>query len=206
MLFSTWEWIRILGFLAYFYFTIAISFGLLRKSSFVKSHKNLIYQIHLFASWMGFITIIGHMLILMIDSYQTYTIKDLLVPFSTEYAPITSGLGTIAFYLFFTVIFTSDVLIKRLKRNIWKGIHFLVLPAWLISLIHGLFIGTDSGNMLVLMFYGVTAGMVLLIMAFRFMLKDDKPKTAANSKTPQKTRSQSTANITPKTQAGASHS
>jgi len=207
MLFSTWEWIRILGFLAYFYFTIAVIFGLLRKSSFVKSHKNLIYQIHLFASWMGFLAIIGHMLILMIDSYQPYTVKDLLVPFSTEYAPITSGLGTIAFYLFFIVIFTSDLLIKKLKRNIWKGIHFLVLPAWLLSLIHGLFIGTDSSNMFVLMFYSITAGIVLLIMTFRFTIKGANNKTAtASGTTTQKTRSQSKQNMTAKTQTGASHS
>ena len=52
MLTSTWEWIRLLGFLAYFYFTVSIVFGLLRKSTFVKSHKNLIYQVHQNAGWL----------------------------------------------------------------------------------------------------------------------------------------------------------
>lgn len=185
MLGGTWEWIRILGFLAYFYFTIAVAFGLLRKSAYVKSQKNFIYHTHIYASWGGFFALIGHMILLMIDKYQTYNVSDLLVPFSTEYESVASGLGTMAFYLFFIVIFTSDLLIKALKRNIWKGIHFLVLPAWFISLCHGLLIGTDSTNPYIFGFYSVTASIVFIIMALRFIIKADNTQTQS----PKTTRS-----------------
>lgn len=178
---STWEWIRIAGFLAYFYFTVAVIFGLLRKSASIKSAKNLIYHTHIYASWGGFFALIAHMLLLMIDTYQPYSISDLLIPFSNDYAPILSGFGIIAFYLFLIVIFTSDILIKKLKRNIWKGIHFLVLPAWGFSLLHGLFIGTDRDNPLILLFYIITASLTGLVVILRFVGKDEKKKETTQS-------------------------
>lgn len=171
MLPTTWEWIRILGLLAYFYFTVAVIFGLLRKSAFVQSQKNLIYHTHTIASWMGFATLIAHMLLLLIDKYEPYTVKELLIPFSSEYEPLFSTFGILGFYTFFIVMFTSDLLIKVLNRKLWKGIHFLVLPAWLLSLFHGMLIGTDTTNSLVMWFYIITAGSVILILSLRFMIK-----------------------------------
>ncbi|MBK3497401.1 ferric reductase-like transmembrane domain-containing protein [Viridibacillus sp. YIM B01967] len=173
---STWEWIRILGFLAYFYFTIAVIFGLLRKSNFVKSNKNLIYHIHQSAGWMGFITLIAHLLFLLIDNYQPYSIIEIIIPFTSDYKPLLSSLGTIAFYLFFLVIVTSDLWIQKMNRSVWKKIHFLVLPAWILSLLHGLFIGTDTGSIYVMIFYGVTANLTVFILILR-MFDHEKRET-----------------------------
>lgn len=167
MLISTWDWIRLLGFLAYFYFTVSIIFGLLRKSPFVKSHKNLIYHIHQNAGWLGLITVIGHMLVLIIDHYEPYRLGEILFPFTANYQSFSSALGTIAFYLFLIVILTSDVWIRTMNRSIWKKIHFLVLPAWALSLAHGGLIGTDSENPVILLFYLISAGLTLSILVVR---------------------------------------
>ncbi|MDM5248784.1 MULTISPECIES: ferric reductase-like transmembrane domain-containing protein [unclassified Lysinibacillus] len=167
MLISTWEWIRLLGFLAYFYFTISIIFGLLRKSSFVKSHKNLIYQIHQNAGWLGLITVIGHLLVLVIDQYKPYSLVEILIPFSAKYESLPSALGTIAFYLFIMVLMTSDLWIRTMNRTLWKKLHFLVLPAWVISLAHGVLIGTDTENMLIIIFYVVSGGLTMLVLVAR---------------------------------------
>ncbi|GAB0169803.1 ferric reductase-like transmembrane domain-containing protein [Lysinibacillus sp. CTST325] len=167
MIMSTWEWIRLLGFLAYFYFTISIIFGLLRKSSFVKSHKNLVYHIHQNAGWLGLITVIAHMLVLLIDHYEPYSIAGILIPFSAKYQSLPSALGTIAFYLFLMVIMTSDLWIRTMNRNLWKKLHFLVLPAWALSLAHGVLIGTDTENTLIIMFYVVSGGITMLVLVAR---------------------------------------
>jgi len=167
MIISTWEWIRLLGLLAYFYFTISIIFGLLRKSSFIKSQKNLIYQIHQYAGWLGLITVIAHMVVLLIDRYEPYSIAGILIPFSANYRSLLSTLGTIAFYLFLIVIMTSDLWIRTMNRSLWKKLHFLVLPAWVLSLVHGVLIGTDTENTLIIMFYVVSGGMTLLVLIAR---------------------------------------
>lgn len=164
---NTWEWIRIFGFLAYFYFTIAVIFGLLRKSSYVKSNKNLIYQIHQSAGWMGLFILLAHMMLLIIDHYEPYTILEIILPFTSGYKPLISSLGTVAFYLFFVVMITSDIWLQKMNRNVWKKTHFYVFPAWILSLIHGLFIGTDTGNIFVLLFYGVTANITVFLLILR---------------------------------------
>ncbi|MFJ7952978.1 ferric reductase-like transmembrane domain-containing protein [Lysinibacillus sp. NPDC096418] len=174
MIASTWELIRLFGFLAYFYFTISIIFGLLRKSSYVKSHKNLIYQIHQNAGWMGLFTLLGHMLLLLKDNYEPYNLGEILIPFFSEYEPVASGLGTIAFYFFIVVLMTSDLWIKTMKRPLWKNMHFLVLPAWILSLFHGTSVGSDTENTLVIIFYAVTACCTLLILLLRRMIKEKK--------------------------------
>ena len=178
LLSNTWEWIRLFGFLAYFYFTISIIFGLLRKSSFVKSHKNLIYQIHQNAGWMGLFTLIAHMLVLIIDSYQPYNLLEILIPFAADYKPVASGLGTIAFYCFLVVLMTSDLWIKTMNRSMWKNMHLLVLPAWLLSLFHGTIIGSDTENLLVLIFYALTAGFTLFILVLRRMSQENIKKNS----------------------------
>ncbi|MGE7090668.1 ferric reductase-like transmembrane domain-containing protein [Lysinibacillus sp. NPDC048646] len=180
MLTTTWEWIRLLGFLAYFYFTISIIFGCLRKSLFVKSHKNLIYHIHINAGWLGLLTVIAHMLVLVLDNYEPYTLIEILIPFLADYQTIASGLGTIAFYLFLIVLMTSDVWIRTMRRSIWKNIHFLVLPAWLLSLIHGVLIGSDTANGLIIIFYMVSAGFTLAILLARTIGHRKKKGTAPN--------------------------
>lgn len=167
MIISTWEWIRLLGLLAYFYFTISIIFGLLRKSSFVKSHKNLIYHIHQNAGWLGLITVIAHMFVLLIDHYEPYSIVEILIPFTAKYQSIPSAFGTIAFYLFLMVIMTSDLWIRTMNRSLWKKLHFLVLPAWVISLAHGVLIGTDTENAVIMMFYVVSGGITMSVLAAR---------------------------------------
>ena len=47
-----------------------------------------------------------------------------------------------------------------------EKLHFLVLPAWLLSLVHGVLIGTDTENKLVIMFY-VVSGMTMLVLVAR---------------------------------------
>ena len=54
--------------------------------------------------------------------------------------------------------------------------HFLVLPAWILSLIHGLFIGTDSNQMLVILFYSSTVMVILTALLVRLMSDGFKKK------------------------------
>lgn len=176
MLFSTWEWIRLLGLLSYFYFSMSIFFGLLRKSSTLKSNKNLYFQLHQMSGWMGFITVIVHLLLLMIDQYEPYTISEIVLPFSANYQALLSGLGTIAFYLFLIVLLTSDIWINKMNFSLWKKMHFLVLPAWILSLIHGLFIGTDSNQMLIILFYSSTVIVIITALLVRLMSDGFKKK------------------------------
>lgn len=166
-MFNTWEWIRICGFLAYFYFTVSVIFGLLRKTPSIKKQKNLLFHLHVNSGGVGLLALIVHILLLLIDQYQPYQIKEILVPFSAQYKPLLSALGTISLYIFLVVIFTSHFLIGVMNRKVWKAIHFLVLPAWVLTFLHGVFIGTDSSNHFIQIFYIVTGSIVIIVGSFR---------------------------------------
>ncbi|MGG0656268.1 ferric reductase-like transmembrane domain-containing protein [Rummeliibacillus pycnus] len=161
-MFNTWEWIRICGFLSYFYFTVAVIFGLFRKTPTITKQKNLLFHLHLSAGWMGLLALAAHVLLLLIDQYQPYRIVEILVPFTANYKPILSAIGTISLYVFLIVIMTSDLLISKLNRKLWKSIHFLALPAWVLIFLHGVFIGTDSANPIIEIFY-ITTGSIIII-------------------------------------------
>lgn len=188
MFLNTWEWIRLLGLLAYFYFTVSIIFGLLRKSILIRSNKNLYFQLHVISGWIGFIAVIIHMLVLIIDQYEPYQISEILIPFISDYHSILSGLGTIAFYLFFIVFLTSDLLIKKLGFSIWKKVHILVFPAWIVSFIHGVFLGTDTENMFITLFYGVTAMFIAMSLLLRIISEAYKKKEKYHKKSAMDTK------------------
>ena len=176
MLLSIWEWIRLLGFLAYFYFTVSIVFGLIRKTHAIHSNKNLYFQLHQISGWLGFVAVIAHMILLIIDQYEPYQISEILIPFMSSYQSILSGFGSIAFYLFLIVIVTSDLWIRKMGFSVWKKVHFLIFPAWILSLIHGIFIGTDSNNGVIMIFYGGTVTLVAITFIVRVIGEGDKKK------------------------------
>ena len=167
MLANTWDWIRLLGFLSYYFFTISFIFGIIRKSSWLMKHKNLMFQLHTIAGWLGLFTLIGHMLILLVDQYMTFTIFEILIPFVTDYHTFGTSLGIVAFYLFTITLYTSDVLIMKMKFPVWKKIHFIVFPAWIFSLAHGLLVGTDSANPFVLSLYISSLLVVIVLVGLR---------------------------------------
>lgn len=171
---NTWILIRYFGLLAYLFFTLSIIFGMLGYFQVFKKRKALLHNIHLTSSWLGLFSIIIHMLLLLIDHYQPYTIKELLLPMAAAYKPILSGLGTISFFLFLLVIVTADVMVKVKKRPIWKKIHILVFPAWLGMVLHGFYIGTDSGNVAIASFY---AGSSIIVVGLVILQSIEKSKT-----------------------------
>lgn len=174
MLSNTWDWIRILGFLSYYFFTISAICGIIRKSAWLQSNKNLFFQLHTLAGWLGLFMLIGHMLILLIDAYVTFTIFELFVPFLTDYHTVATSLGIIAFYCFVITLYTSDISIFKMKFPIWKKIHFIVFPAWIMSLLHAIFVGSDSKEPVVIGFYALSVFAVVVLLVC-------KNKTSKNS-------------------------
>lgn len=178
---SVWSLIRTSGFLAYFFMTVSLCCGLLSAMTIMKHRKALLLNIHQTSGWYGLLTIIFHMTLIWKDQYVPYSLTELFLPFSAKNAPVFSALGTLSFYFFLLVIGTSDFFIKRLGRARWKKVHMAVLPAWLLMVIHGLTIGTDSSQPWALSLYigGVS---IILILAFVKYLDSSTSRKAMEEK------------------------
>ncbi len=139
---TTWTVIRFTGLFAYLLFSIAMLFGLLRRFSFLKKSHMFFYHVHQQAAWLGFIASFIHIVTLLFDTYEPYTMMDILIPFQDK--SIASSIGIVAMYSWFVVFVVADLGMKLLPWPIWKNIHFLVFPAWFMMAIHGFLIGTDT--------------------------------------------------------------
>ena len=166
---SVWNLIRTSGFLAYFLFTFSIAAGLMNRLFIFQKQKQLLLELHKVSGWTGMLTVVFHATLLLVDTYVPYRIGEILIPFSAEYAPIFSALGTISYYLFLLTLVTSDFFIKTLGRSLWKKIHFLVIPAWILMILHGILIGTDSTNTWAALIYSGGVILVILLLVFRYL-------------------------------------
>ena len=199
-LFSTWNMIRVSGFLALFFITFSAGFGMMSKVSWLKKKKALSHFIHLSSAWGSVLSLVVHLSFLLIDTYQPYTLKELFVPFSANYAPFAAGLGTLAFYFLVINYLISKYGMKKLKRATWKKIHWIAIPTWVFALVHGVVIGTDTTTSWGVMYYMVSFFAILLIALVRSMqkptVKSDKLKTTNNTNSTYNTYNKINTNYT----------
>lgn len=183
---SSWFLIRLSGFLAFFLFTFSISAGLMSRFTILKKKKPIMNQLHQTSGWAGLLTVIFHMTLLWKERFVTYQLTEIFIPFSSENATLESAIGTISFYLFLIVIATSDFLMKKLGRNLWGKIHILVIPAWILMVLHGVLIGTDSSQPWAAFLYGGGVFLVITLLSFKYLespFKSPSPKNEVK-KTP----------------------
>lgn len=112
--------------------------------------------------WFGGLSVIFtavHALALVFDSYVSFGLTDLLIPFASEWKPGAVAWGIISMYLLVAVQ-ASSLLMKRMPRRWWKGIH---MSSWLLfwtGLVHGITAGTDAAHPA---YIAVTAVMTVLV-------------------------------------------
>ncbi|MDQ0163199.1 ferric reductase-like transmembrane domain-containing protein [Aeribacillus alveayuensis] len=172
--FPTWEWIRSSGLSAYFLLFLSICFGIMQNISIIPRNigKHFL-AIHQTAGWLAFLFAFLHGFLLYFDRYQPFTILEIFVPFLAKYKPFFTGLGIVSFYSMFLLFLTSDLL-KKVGRNIWKTVHLLILPSFILASIHGMFVGSDADETWVKIIYISSISIFLLLTIFRFLTKPQK--------------------------------
>ena len=79
------------------------------------------------------------------DGFVPIRWLDVVVPFGSAYQPLWLGLGAVAVDLLLAVVITS-MLRVRLGHRVWRAVHWLAYACWPVALVHGLGIGSDSGQ------------------------------------------------------------
>jgi sulfoxide reductase heme-binding subunit YedZ len=84
-----------------------------------------------------------HIATAIAETYVSIDLISALVPFTSSYATIWVGLGTLAFDLLIAISATS-FLRHRIKESTWKAVHWLSYAMWPIALVHGYALGTAN--------------------------------------------------------------
>ncbi|MBK9180689.1 MAG: ferric reductase-like transmembrane domain-containing protein [Acidimicrobiales bacterium] len=86
-----------------------------------------------------------HLVGLAADSYTHWGLADLFVPLASAWKPVAVAWGIVAFYLLVAVEVTS-LLMKRLPRRVWHGVHLLSYGVYVLGTVHLFTAGTDRAN------------------------------------------------------------
>lgn len=93
---------------------------------------------------LGMLTfLIGHITTAIAETYVSIDWVSFLIPFTSAYARVWVGLGTLAVDILAAVMVTS-LLRHRIPERAWRSIHWLSYAMWPLALAHGIALGTSA--------------------------------------------------------------
>jgi predicted ferric reductase len=165
-----WYMSRAGGFVAYLLLWFSIIWGLTLSTKITAGIVSAptAYGLHEFLSILAVVFAVIHSGVLLGDEYIKFSIFQLTIPFTGQYEPLWTGLGTIGLYLL--VALTGSFYVrKQIGHKLWRFLHYLSLVAYLIALSHGLMAGSDSGLTVVKIMYLGTGLSVLFLTYYRLL-------------------------------------
>jgi DMSO/TMAO reductase YedYZ heme-binding membrane subunit len=106
---------------------------------------NWLLDLHRFLGGLAVIFVGVHVAAIILDSYVTFGLVDVLVPFAASWHPVGVAWGIVSMYLLLAIEITS--LTRRwLPNRVWRQIHYLSLPLFALATVHFVAAGTDAAN------------------------------------------------------------
>lgn len=167
----TWYVTRAAGLTAYLLIWLSTVWGLAVSNKIFDPvlHRAFTYDFHQFISLLALGFVVVHMVVLLADHYLPFTVAQILIPFTSTYRPVWTGLGTIALYLTLLVSVTFYVR-KQIGLKTFRTIHLISYLAFAGTALHGLLSGTDSPLWTVQAMYAGTALVVVFLTAYRIIM------------------------------------
>jgi methionine sulfoxide reductase heme-binding subunit len=167
-----WYFSRASGIVSYLMLTISVVWGLILSTKISKEYTPApaVLALHNAVGWIAVGIGAMHGFSLMLDTYFTYDLFDILIPFKGPYKPVWVGLGTLSLYIMLLAS-ASFAWKDWLGQRVWRILHYCTFGMYGLVTLHGLMAGTDSwttgtnlmyvGSMLIVLFltnYRVIAG------------------------------------------------
>ncbi len=161
-----WFVSRASGIVAWSLLVISVIVGVLLATRVLKPNDNpgWLYHFHNWLSGLTFVFAITHVTALMLDSFVTFTILDIAVPFHSDYVKnpalgrIPIAFGVMSLYILFAVQLTS-LFRQKMSTNAWKAIHYSSYALVLLVSAHAGWTGTDVSSLIYR-----TTGIVLILL------------------------------------------
>jgi methionine sulfoxide reductase heme-binding subunit len=140
-----WTILRATGTVAYLSLAVTTSFGALLASRYAPAWLNRAAQYGWHGILSGFALVVStvHGLFLAVDGQYRQPITAILVPGASGFKPLEIGMGTLAVYLML-VVYGSTALRSRLSPRVWRALHMLSYPAFVLSTLHAWRTGSDQ--------------------------------------------------------------
>ncbi len=175
-----WILLRALGIGAYLMLFLSVVWGLAATTSIFgkRISKASATTVHQFMATCGLVLLAGHVGVLLADSFMPFSIVDVTIPMASTYRPVAITFGVVAMYATVFVIVTSWMR-KKIGTKWWRRTHLLAVPTFVLSMVHGVFAGTDSVRPAMWWTYLVTGLVVLFLLIVRGLTAGYRPERAA---------------------------
>ena len=123
-------------------------------------------DLHRFLGGATIVLTLVHVGALIADSYVTFDVVDVLVPWASEWRTTAVAWGVIAFWLLVAIQVTS-LFTKRLPKRIWRGVHLSSYVVAILATVHGLAAGADAEHPLVVLAWPLASAAIIFFTAYR---------------------------------------
>lgn len=173
-----WYFARASGIVAWVLLTLAVLWGIVLSTDLFPRwrRKPWLLDLHRWLGALSLMTLAVHLGSLMADSYIEFNLADLAVPFASEFKPWQVALGVFAMWGL-VVIEVSSLLMKRLPRRLWRGIHLTSYLVFVLTSLHGTFVGTDATTPMYLATTALTTSALGGALTYRILTR--RPKRQA---------------------------
>lgn len=190
---TMWILLRAAGIGVYVMLFLSVAWGLAATTSVFgkRISKATATTVHQFMATCGLFLLAAHVGVLLADSFMPFSIADVTIPMASSYRPVAIAFGIVAMYATVFVIVTSWVR-RRIGTAWWRRTHMLAVPTFVLSLVHGVFAGTDSVRPAMGWIYLGTGLIVLFLLVVRALTAGYRPERADPP-----TRDRATVRMTP---------
>lgn len=177
---TTWIVLRAAGIGAYVMLFLSVSWGLIATTGALgkRVSKATATSVHQFMSTAGLLLLGVHIGGLLVDAFMPFGPGDVLIPGRSSFKPVPVAFGIVAMYSMVFVIVLSW-LRKQIGTKWWRRSHLLAAPTFILSMIHGVFSGTDSVRPAMWWTYASTGVIVLFLVVVRGLTVGFRPPRAA---------------------------
>ena len=101
-------------------------------------------------------------------------VLDVLIPMRSTFRPLALTAGVIAMYAI-VILMVSSWSRSKMSTRLWRTIHLLAVPAFVLALLHGVFAGTDTQRPWMIALYGTTGVLTFFLVIVRGLTADYRP-------------------------------
>ncbi len=162
-----WIVSRAAGIVALLASSMSVSLGLLMAARLLRGRDLRTWHEALGLATMA--ALVVHAGALLFDSYVSASVLDLLVPFVGSYQPLWTSLGIVCGWA--TLILGLSYYVRaRIGVARWRRLHRWTALVWLLSLVHAIGEGTDSGQAWFLVAIGLVAVPAAVLLTRRHLV------------------------------------
>jgi sulfoxide reductase heme-binding subunit YedZ len=166
---ALWYATRASGVAAYVILSVVVCIGMSMggKAQSTRWPRFSVEDIHRFGGLLVGSLIGIHVATIAVDSFLPFSVVNLVVPFTSSYRPLWTGLGIAAAELLVALAVTNHYR-KRLPYSFWRKAHYANFAVWALASLHGVMSGTDRGVWWLAIIYGLCVASVVTLLVWRF--------------------------------------